>query len=176
MRKNILFFVILVILVLGGLVFFSQEKREKPKDVTILPTLTIHPTTENVVAADYKASFAIFTNSTFREFTAAMYHNQSVDAYIRADNPNIVIIKKNITWDEFFKTLPFKLTRECLTTGIGETFCTDNSSKLRFYLNAIEDPNALDKQINNGDQLLVTYGVENEQLIENQMQRIPVIK
>ena len=55
-----------------------------------------------------KASFAIFTNGTFRLFTAAMYHNLSEDVFIQADNPNIVHVKKTgITWDVFFKTLPF---------------------------------------------------------------------
>lgn len=125
----------------------------------------------------YKAGFAIFTHRTFRVFTAAMYHNQSSDVYIAADNPNIVNIKKSgTTWNDFFKTLPFKLTKECLTTGTKETFCTNKKATLQFYLNGKQDENALDKQISAGDQLLVSYGNEGEEQIQRQLQQIPKVE
>lgn len=122
----------------------------------------------------YKAGFAIFTHGTFRVFTASMYHNLSPDAYIEASNPNITKVKRaGITWNDFFKTLPFKLTKECLTTGTKETFCTNNNATLQFYLNGKQDQNALDKQISAGDQLLVSYGNESKEQIEKQLQQIP---
>lgn len=127
--------------------------------------------------ADYSASFAIFTKGTFRIFTASMYHNLSKDVYIQADNPNIVYVKKKgITWNDFFKTLPLKLTKDCLTTGTKQTFCTNINEKLRFYVNGKEVVNALDNQIEAGDQLLVTYGNESEAQIQIQLQHIPNIK
>lgn len=123
---------------------------------------------------DYSAGFAIFTNGTFRVFTAAMYHNLSSDVYIQANNPNIVYVKKNdITWNDFFKTLPLKLTKDCLVTGTKQTFCTDSNGRLRFYINGKEDINALDKYIKNKDQLLVTYGNEDDVQIDQQLKRIP---
>ncbi len=122
----------------------------------------------------YEAGFAIFTHGTFRVFTAAMYHNRSSDVYLAADNPNVIHIKKSgTTWDDFFKTLPFTLTKECLTTGTKETFCTNNTAALQFYLNGKQDQHALDKQINAGDQLLVSYGNESKKQIERQLQQIP---
>ena len=172
MSKNILFVVIIGILATGIFVLFNQLKPKQ--SVSIQPSVVISPANRVV---DYKAAFAIFTNGTFRVFTAAMYHDQSEDVFIQADNPNIIQVKKsNITWDDFFRTLPFKLTKDCLITGTGETFCSNNISRLGFYLNRKEDPNALDKVISKGDRLLVTYGNENEQQIQNQLQKIPVIK
>lgn len=125
-------------------------------------------------STDIKASFVIFTNGTLRNFTASMYHNLSADVYIQSDNPNIIHVKKEgITYDDFFKTLPIKLTDECLTTGTGQTFCTLEENSLKFYLNGREDKNLLDRQIQNEDKVLITFGPLDDLDITLQLQQIP---
>ncbi|MBI5127325.1 redoxin domain-containing protein [Candidatus Roizmanbacteria bacterium] len=120
-----------------------------------------------------KAAFAIFTNGTFRIFTAAMYHNLSPNAFITAGNPNIITITKpEITWQEFFSTLPFSLTSECLTTGTNETFCSNGDNELKFYLNGELLPTVLGQEIMNGDKLLVTFGNDSEKTLQDQMARV----
>lgn len=136
---------------------------------------TLAPQSQETI--DTEAAFAIFTNGTFRIFTASMYHNLSPDVYIESPNPNIVQVKKaDITWNDFFKTLPMSLSRDCLTTGTGQTFCTEGTQTLKFYLNGQLDADALDKKISAGDQLLVSYGDEGDLEIERQLQQIPVVK
>lgn len=123
---------------------------------------------------DKKASFAIFTNGTFRQFSASMYHNRSSDVYLKSDNPNIIHVKKSgITYDDFFKTLPFKLTKDCLTTGTGQTFCTSDEGILKFYLNGRMDENLLEREIQNKDKLLITFGPKDDMDIQLQLQQIP---
>lgn len=134
------------------------------------------PTPQMQETVDIKASFGIFTNGTFRIFTASMYHNLSDDVYIEASSPNIVIVKKaGATWGDFFATLPMNVTRDCLTTGTGQTFCSSNAQTLKFYINGQRDTNALEKRINAGDQLLVSYGNENSGDIEKQLKQIPIL-
>ncbi|HVF69317.1 MAG TPA: hypothetical protein VNA13_01995 [Xanthomonadales bacterium] len=176
MNKSVII-IVLVVLAALSVLFFTQTKSEKVKAPSIQSPVSATPVIEKAEMTDYQASFAIFTNGTFRIFTAPMYHNQSEDVFIQADNPYVIHVKKSgTTWDDFFKTLPFKLTKDCLTTGTGQTFCSDDNGKLRFYLNGKEDPSALDKEINAGHRLLVTYGNENEQQIQEQLQKIPVVK
>jgi hypothetical protein len=123
---------------------------------------------------DYSAGFAIFTNGTFRVFTAAMYHNLSEDVYIQADSPNVIRVKKfGTTWNDCFKTLPFKLTKDCLITGTKETFCTGNRGALKFYLNGEINEDILNREIKNGDKLLISYGSEFGDSIKKQINRIP---
>ena len=168
-----LLFLGLVILAVGGWFIFSNA--QQPIREPTIPSQNKQATT-SPTAADYSASFAIFTNGTFRIFTASMYHNLSPDVFIESSNPNIVHVKKaGITWDDFFKTLPFKLTEECLTTGTGQTFCTNSNQTLKFYINGELDSNVLDRIINAGDQLLVSYGSENEAQIQKQLERIPTL-
>lgn len=172
MNKIILFLIGFGIIAIVIYSLFSVKN--KPVNSTI-PTQTQMPILTNTPKnVDYTAGFAIFTNGAFRVFTATMYHNLSKDVFIKADNPNKVYVKKEgVTWDGFFKTLPMRLTKDCLTTGTKQAFCTDNNGKLRFYLNGKEDKEALDKAIANGDRLLISFGNENEDQIQKQLQQVP---
>jgi hypothetical protein len=174
--KKLVYITLVVVLVSGSGLFLNQTRSERTKDPTSQSSPTevqkITPVDNDV---DYSASFAIFTHGTFRIFTAPRYHNQSEDVYIQSVNPNIIQVKiSGVTWDDFFKTLPMKLAKDCLTTGTGQTFCTNTNSRLRFFINGREDTNALDKIIKDGDKLLVTYGSEDMQQIKDQMEKIPV--
>lgn len=156
----------------GGYFLLGANTKETLPSQTPSPQATVTP-----VAVDYRASFAIFTSGTFRIFTAAMYHNRSKDVFIQADNPNVVHAKKaGITWNDFFQTLPMKLTKECLTTGTKQTFCTGGDGTLRFYRNGSYDKDALDRAIHHGDQLLVSFGNESEDQIQKQLQQVPKIQ
>ena len=109
--------------------------------------------------SDFTATFEIYTLGAKRVFTNAMYHNKSQEVFIENPDPSIIIVKKaGITWADFFKTLPFTLTKECLVTGTKETFCNSEVQKLRFVLNGIETADALDLKIQPGDALRVTFG------------------
>ena len=107
---------------------------------------------------DFTATFRIVTNGLTRNFSASMYHNQSSDVYIEADDSSVVNVKREgVTWNDFFDSLPFKLTKDCLTTGTGETFCSGSSGTLRFYLNDNENQSLLDREIEPGDIVRITF-------------------
>lgn len=170
MKKINILIGVLIVIILGGIFFLTQQKisNKLPR----VKTVSI-PKEE---AVDYKASFAIFTNSTFRIFTAPMYHNLSFDVFIESINPNIVHVKKaDIIWDDFFKTLPMKLTKDCLITGTGQTFCTGETGTLKFYLNGEKVDDLLDLEIQNDDQALISFGSENETELQEQLEQIPDI-
>ncbi len=159
--------------IIGLLVYgFISFSIKKTPPETILLKQTPHPT-KTAQSVDYSAGFAIFTNGTFRVFTASMYHNLSQDVYIEANNPNVVKVKKTeTTWDDFFQTLPFKLTPQCLTTGTNETFCTGSKGTLQFYINGEKSSNVLSQEIRQGDKLLVTFGNESAAQIKQQIDKI----
>lgn len=168
-RKAIL--IILIITSFIGLFYFISSTRTKPE-----PNDRLQKPTTNPLNADFKASFAIYTNGTFRIFTSPMYHNLSKDVYIEIANPNLVNVKKaNISWRNFFETLPMKLDENCLITGTKQTFCSNSEFTLQFYLNGERNQSALDQIINPGDKLLVTYEKENSPAILQQLQSIPGI-
>lgn len=164
--------IVLISIFLIGVFYFVNSAKIKQKSNNQLQSPTT--SSENV---DYKASFTIYTNGTFRIFSASMYHNLSKDVYIEASNPNLVNVKKaNASWRDFFATLPMKLDENCLITGTKQTFCTNDKYVLQFYLNGEKDQSALDQPIKPGDKLLVIYGKENSPSIQQQLESIPESK
>lgn len=158
------------LIALIAVIWFTRSTQPK-----LLPPSSPAPTVSTKdQKVEHQAGFAIFTNGVFRVFSAAMYHNLSKDVFIESNNPNIIQVKKvGITWNDFFKTLPFKLTKDCLTTGTKETFCTTDKAQLKFYLNGVKTENLLDLEIKDGDRALITFGGETEVQIQNQLQKVP---
>lgn len=110
------------------------------------------------ISTDFTARFEIYTNGAKRIFTEDKYHRQSADIYIENPDPLVIHVKKSeLTWSDFFSTLPFSLQKECLVTGTKQTFCNTETKKLHFYVNGQEDPDALYKVISPNDVLRVEY-------------------
>lgn len=154
MKKYIISLLIIIFLI-SSFIFFN--KSQTAKTTTPIPSPISQqspiPTPTNITA-----SFTIITDSITRSFKAEKYHNQSQDVYIENPEPSIIFVKKaGITWDDFFKTLPMKLTKDCLTTGDGENLCNDKNGSLKFFLNDIETPNLLDKSIKQDDKIIIKY-------------------
>lgn len=106
----------------------------------------------------FTARFEIYTNGTRRTFAQPMYHRLSEDVYIDLPDPSIVHVSRaGTTWGDFFATLPLTLTPTCLTTGSGDTYCTDDAGKLNFSLNDVEAPDALTQTIKADDVLIISY-------------------
>lgn len=153
MKVVIFVFATAIVLLIGFLLF--SNSRSKTIITQNIPTPSPTFSAEKVAI---KASFTIITGNITRSFKAEKYHNLSPDAYITADDHTVIQVKKaGITWDDFFKTLPMKLTKECLTTGDGETFCEGKGGSLKFYLNDIETPNLLEIEIKEGDKALIKF-------------------
>lgn len=155
------------------LLFFIYLEFRPQKNLPKSVITTEAAATNSQKIADYKASFAIFTNNSFRNFYDLKYHNLSKEVYIQADNPNIIYVKKyGITWGDFFKTLPMNLTQNCLTTGAGQIYCTGQGGELKFYINGNKVPDILKLEIKPGDKLLVSYGFETDEQITAQLERV----
>jgi len=140
----------------------------KPAKISISPTPS--PTLEVLKDVNYEARFAIYTNGIKRVFTNPMYHNLSKNVYIEASDASIVHVKKDrVMWMDFFMTLPFKLNKDCLTTGTNEMFCVTKNATLKFYLNGAKLDSLLFTPIKDGDWALISYGSENEEQIKSQL-------
>jgi hypothetical protein len=141
---------LIIAIAIGAAVFVSLNKSDQTSVAPVTPSPTEAPQFQS-----FTAHFAIFTNGTFRIFTDKKYHNQAPQVFITDINPNEVhVTQSGITWQQFFDTLPMKLTKDCLTTGTGQVFCED----LKFFINGEIVANALDQEIKPGDKLLVSVG------------------
>lgn len=144
-----------VLITLTG-AFFIFNNKPQPKEASVQKSTSLPTIVDEKV--DIKASFIIITGTITRSFKAEKYHNQSSEVYIQSDDPKVIHVKKaGITYDDFFKTLPMKLSKDCLVTGDGENLCSESSGTLKFFLNDIETPYLLEKEIKEGDKALIKF-------------------
>jgi len=153
MKKILLLLLIILLSAVIGYHYLNSDSNPAISTQEV----AMSPTPENVFT-DFTATFGIKTNGTVRTFTNPDYHNLSPNVYIEATSPNTINVKEDgVTWNDFFETLPFSLSKDCLRTGTGQTFCSDDSRTLKFMINGVEDPNALDTEIMPNDNLEVMY-------------------
>lgn len=156
----IILVIIVPVLAVSGY-FLYKNLGNVTEQAYVKPIETYEKTKSSIETIDKKingftAKFEIYTHGTKRVFNNLMYQNLSSDVYISDPDSSIVHVKKiGTTWDEFFKTLPFKLTKDCLTTGDKQTFCNDAKNTLSFKLNGVNSPDVLDQVINEGDNLII---------------------
>lgn len=163
-----LLIIIGLVLVSSTAFFFWFINSKVPVAQSPLPTGTPQPTPTN-----HTAKFLIYTNGTERVFSDSRYHNLSTDLFIASDSPNLIQVKKpNITWGDFFNSLPMELTPDCLTTGTKQTFCTKGNMTLKFYINGERVSNFLNRVINPNDRALVSFGAENDPQVSKQLEKL----
>lgn len=146
------------VLLLAGCVERSGYTESTPPSSTASEMMATVPTAPDF--EPFTAQFTIFTQGTKRTFVDAMYLEQSPHAYLEAGSSSegrVYITQPHIRWMDFFATLPFSLTTECLTTGTGQRFCSGEGGQLFFFLNGKADPHALEARIEPGDELIIRY-------------------
>ena len=108
---------------------------------------------------DYTAEFEVVTQGIKRNFSRGMYQNRSSEVFVESTNSALVRVRKEgVTWGYFFDTLPMSVTKTCLITGTKQEYCSNSEEKLRFFINEVEDPDALDKVIRENDRLKISFG------------------
>ena len=161
MNKLLLIFVPFLILASALLYFITTQDK----------TQTLDQASEEKV--EKRAKFLIYTHNTLRDFSDKKYHDLSSKVYVTSDSPEEIIVKmQGTTWDSFFKTLPMKLDENCLITGTGQTFCTDQINSLKFYVNGSFNSAAPFEEINDGDRLLISFGPINDPNIDSQLEAL----
>lgn len=147
---------IVIIVVSIGYLYITKSEVTAPQS----NEMTNEQSAPEQVFASYTASFQIIINGETRTFTDPRYHNKSADVYISPEGSRIVqitVTKPNITWGDLFKTLPMSVDTNCIVTGTNQTFCTNASRKLRFYINDVETPDALTTTIGPNSRLKIVY-------------------
>lgn len=179
MGKLLIFF--LLVSAFAGTILFNYKQYVFYNEIYAEAGMAITPEEIRLTAKPpYTAKVLIFTNSIRRDFTAPSYHKLSEEAFIESSSfPNTVNVNEEVTWQEFFNTMPapFKITHDCLTTGMAQTLCNkDDIHTLKFYLNGQLEPEVLSQVIRKNDKLLITFGADSQETIDSQLKLLNTLK
>lgn len=77
-----------------------------------------------------------------------------------------------VTSGYLFETLGIDLTAECFIFPDGREFCNNEDYSLKFYINHEPVPSILDYVGNEGDKILISYGDETLEQLDEQLEEL----
>jgi hypothetical protein len=106
------------------------------------------------------------------EFDFTKPEFQLLSPFIHLENNNGYVIhrhSKDVTLGYLFETLHLGLVSNCIIFPDGKKYCSDEEYTLKFYINGKKVDDIRDYLIFDGDLILVSYGLENQEEIEQQL-------
>ena len=125
----------------------------------------------------WHADFALYIRGERYDFNQPRFVSDEEDELsenVHIHNPRHHVVhvhREGTTWREFFGSIGFELTDQCLTTPEGERLCTSDTERLSFMLNGVRLDGLAFVDITDIDRALISFGSETEaELLEQYAQ------
>jgi len=119
------------------------------------------------------ASILVMVHGDKLDFSITPFQLQS--SWIHFENNEGKTIHRHasgVTLGYLFETMGFDLTDRCLVFPDSREFCTNYEYSLKFYINRITVSGVSEFVLEEGDQILISYGDENQIGIESQLDEL----
>lgn len=135
----------------------------------------------------YHANFAVYINGQKEEFKSPLFYEEvescgetdvekpETRTHMHNQENSIVHVHDHAaTWGHFLANLGFGLTNKSLTNEKNQTFVDEVDGKqLSFVLNGETTTTVANRIIENEDVLLITYGDESQDVLDQRAKSIP---
>ena len=130
-------------------------------------------------SAHTHAAFLVKVNGENIDFSQPQY--QVISDYIHVENGDGTTLHRhatNVTFAEFLKSVKMDIDEEnnCLDFTNGTQYCNNNDNQLRTFINGSPTDSISDYVINDNDRLLVIYGNENEEQLNETLDEVNKIQ
>jgi hypothetical protein len=123
-----------------------------------------------VGSAHEHAAFAIKINGKQIDFSQPKYQLQSRLIHVEGgDGTTLHRHATGVPFDEFLKSVNMNIKNGCFISDDGKQYCNNKEDKLRFFLNGNETDSINSYVINPNDRILVIYGNENADQINQEL-------
>src|SRR5919112_5264431 len=123
-----------------------------------------------VGSAHEHAAFAIKINGKQIDFSQPKYQVQSRLIHVEGgDGTPLHRHATGVPFDEFIKSVNMNLENGCFTLDDGNQYCNNEVNKLRTFINGNETESINNYVINPNDRILVIYGNENADQINQEL-------
>jgi hypothetical protein len=123
-----------------------------------------------VGSAHEHAAFAIKINGTQIDFSQPKYQVQSRLIHVEGgDGTTLHRHATGVPVDEFLKSVKMNIENGCFVLDDGKQYCNNEENKLRFFINGNETDSINNYVINPNDRILIIYGNENADQINQEL-------
>ena len=122
----------------------------------------------------WHADFALYIRGERYDFNQTRFFStadEELSENVHIHEPYHAIVhvhREGTTWREFFDSLGFDLTDQCLTTPEGEQHCASNDEQLSFILNGVRVDSLAFQDITDIDRALISFGSESDEEVLGQ--------
>lgn len=122
----------------------------------------------------WHADFALYIRGERYDFNQERFFSTvevelSENAHIHEPYYDIVHAhREGTTWREFFHSLGFELTDQCLTLPTGELLCNSETERLSFIVNGVRVDGLAFQDITDIDRALISFGDESDEELMQQ--------
>ncbi len=124
-------------------------------------------------SAHEHASISVRIHGEQFDFTKPQFQLQS--SFIHLENFNGYVIhrhSKDVTIGYLFDTLNFGLSQDCIIPPSREKYCSNSDYSLKFYVNEKKVDDLRNYLIFDGDFILISYGLENQEQLNKQLEEL----
>ncbi len=149
---------VVAIAVVSGLMYSTQQEQSRNNNYG------------PVGSAHEHAAFAIKINGKQIDFSQPKYQLQSRLIHVEGgDGTTLHRHATGVPFDEFLKSVNMNIKNGCFISDDGKQYCNNKENKLRFFLNGNETDSINSYVINPNDRILVIYGNENADQINQEL-------
>ena len=126
----------------------------------------------------WHADFALYIHGERYDFSQERFLSDEEDelsenVHIHEPFHDVVHVhREGTTWREFFGSLGFELTDECLTLPEGDQYCNSETERLSFILNGVRVDALAFQDITDIDRALISFGGESEEELLGQFAEV----
>ena len=160
----------IIVLLVGAVVALAVllvvNSGEREPDVVVCEPGT--PGCELRQAVHWHADFALYIRGERYDFGQERFVSDEEDelsenVHLHGARVSVVHVhREGTTWREFFDSLGFELTDQCLTTPEGEQFCDSEAERLSFVLNGVKLDALAFQDVTDIDRALISFGSESD--------------
>jgi hypothetical protein len=151
---------VIAIAVVSALMYSAQQQQSSNNNNNYGPVGSAHE----------HAAFAIKINGKQIDFSQPKYQLQSRLIHVEGgDGTTLHRHATGVPFDEFLKSVNMNIKNGCFILDDGKQYCNNKENKLRFFLNGNETDSINSYVINPNDRILVIYGNENADQINQEL-------
>jgi hypothetical protein len=151
---------VIAIAVVSALMYSAQQQQSSNNNNNYGPVGSAHE----------HAAFAIKINGKQIDFSQPKYQLQSRLIHVEGgDGTTLHRHATGVPFQEFLKSVNMNIMNGCFTSDDGKQYCTNGENRLRFFINGNETNSVNNYVINPNDRILVIYGNENADQINQEL-------
>jgi hypothetical protein len=151
---------VIAIAVVSALMYSARQQQQSSNNNNYGPVGSAHE----------HAAFAIKINGKQIDFSQPKYQLQSRLIHVEGgDGTTLHRHATGVPFDEFLKSVNMNIKNGCFILDDGKQYCNNKENKLRFFLNGNETDSINSYVINPNDRILVIYGNENADQINQEL-------